>query len=197
MRTASAIAICVAISGVCMGVGAAGAQPQPDAVASSPGAAATGDELHFVSVLTMRGEVAAVDPANRLVTLRDSTGQSSTLEVRSDKDLDAIKVGDPVVARYFEGAQIGKAKVGGAVPIQTLKSGLGSQAQEPTEQRHALFASVKAVDRAHQEVTLKGPDSSLETIMVTNPEELGHLKAGDRVSVTLSKGLVLSLEKQH
>jgi hypothetical protein len=63
--------------------------------------------------------------------------------------------------------------------------------------RHlAVAASVERVDTANQEITLKGPDGSLETIMVTNPEYLSNVEVGDRVAITRPQGLALSREKE-
>jgi hypothetical protein len=55
--------------------------------------------------------------------------------------------------------------------------------------------SVESVDAINQEVTLKGPDGSLETIEVTNPEHLRRIKVGDKVVITHAEALALSLEK--
>ena len=63
-------------------------------------------------------------------------------------------------------------------------------------QQRALSTSVERVDALNQEITLKGPEGSLETIMVSDPEYLSHIKAGDRVVITLPKGLALSLERE-
>ena len=54
--------------------------------------------------------------------------------------------------------------------------------------------SVERVDAANQEITLKGPDGSLETIVVSDPEHLGNVKVGDRVVVTRPQALALSVE---
>lgn len=119
-----------------------------------------------------------------------------TLEARSEEDLAARKVGDRVQVRYFEGAQIGKRERGEAVPVQSLNDGMiGEVAGEPSAKERALSASVERIDALNQEITLKGPDGTLETIMVSNPEYLSHVKIGDRVVITHPQGLALSLEK--
>jgi hypothetical protein len=155
------------------------------------------DELHFVSVLTLHGEVVAIDPANRLVTVRDANGHSSKLEVRSEKDLDSLKVGDRVVARYVEGAQINKKKLRGPARAASLNDGMttGSDFGGTASKGHMLVATVENVDAAEQEVTIKGEDGSLETIMVANPKYLRHIKVGDHVVITGAQALALSLEK--
>jgi hypothetical protein len=44
--------------------------------------------------------------------------------------------------------------------------------------------------------TLKGPDGSLETIMVSNPEQLSRVKVDDRIVITRPQGLALSVERE-
>ncbi|MGA7760176.1 MAG: hypothetical protein WCA59_00425, partial [Candidatus Binataceae bacterium] len=56
--------------------------------------------------------------------------------------------------------------------------------------------SVERVDAANQEITLKGPDGSLETIMVSNPYYRANIKVGDQVVLTRPQALALSLEKE-
>jgi hypothetical protein len=197
MRTVAAIAVCIALGVTCTRLAVAGEQPPPGSAASAQVSATHGDELHFVSVLTIHGEVVSVDPTNRLVTLKDAKGDTSTLEARSEKNLEAVKVGDRVAIRYFEGVQIRKKKPGEAVPVPSLKEGIiGTKPGGPTKKRHAMVASVEAIDAADQEVTLKGPDGSLETIMVTNPGYLERIKVGDQVVITRSQALALSLDKE-
>ena len=73
---------------------------------------------------------------------------------------------------------------------------IGEEAGGPSGKQHALGASVERVDAMNQEITLKGPDGSLETIMVSNPEYLSHVKVGDRVVIMRPQGLALSLERE-
>ena len=79
MRTLAAIAVCIVLGLTCTRLATAGDQPPAGSAAGAQVAATHGDELHFVSVLTLHGEVVSVDPANRLVTLKGPKGETSTL----------------------------------------------------------------------------------------------------------------------
>jgi hypothetical protein len=195
MRTIVRFAVCISLIFACTRVVVAGAKPEPAATASQP-PSAPGDELHFVSVLTLEGEVASIDLANRLVTLRGPKGDTSTLEARNEKDLEPLKAGDHVTIRYFEGAQIAKYKKRDEGPGFSLKHGItAAKLSGPSSKKHAVIATVAKIDTAEQEVTLKGPDGSLETVMVANPAYLEHVKVGDRVGLARAQAMVLSLEK--
>lgn len=190
MKTLVAISISIGLSIACSTHAIAGDQPAAESTVSTQVPVSPGDDLHFVSVLTLNGEVVAIDPATLLITLKTPQGRNSSLEVRSEKDLETIKPGDRITARYVEGAQIDKGR--GGVPIASLNEGINALA---SGQGHPLITSVESVDPVNQEVTLKGPDGSLETIEVTNPEHLRRIKVGDKVVITHAEALALSLEK--
>lgn len=197
MKYITVIALFIALNVTYAQFLVAAEQPQAEPTASTKESAPSGDELHFVSVLTLHGEIVAVDPAKRLVTVKGPTGEVIKLEAKSEDDLANRKAGDRVQVRYFEGAQIGKRAQREAVPVQSLKDGMiGAEAGGPSEKPHAQGASVEGVDAINQEITLKGPDGSVETIMVSNPEYLSRVRVGDRVVIMRPQRLALSLEKE-
>ena len=197
MKILAAIAVCFAVSAACARFAAAGEQAQAGSSADTQPLPTAGDELHFVSVLTFHGEIVAVEPAKRLVTLKSPSGEVLTLEAEREQDLAARKVGERVLVRYFEGAQIGKREPGEATPVHSLKDGmLGAEVAESSGKRRGLAASVERVDAVNQEITLKGPDGSLETIMVSNPDYLRKVRVGDRVVITRPQALALSVKSE-
>ena len=190
MKTLAAISMSVGLCVACTTI--ARAQQPSESTATTQVPVNAGDEIHFVSVLTLNGEVVAIDPASLLITLKTPQGRASTLEVRGQKDLEAIKPGDRIAARYVEGAQIDNAKAGGGAPVASLNEGINALTAGKGQ---PLVVSVESVDAINQEVTLKGPDGSLETIEVANPEHLRRIKVGDQVVITHAEALALSLEK--
>ena len=192
MKHITVMAVCIALNITYARLAAAAEQPQAGSTEGSQDSATSGDELHFVSVLTFHGEIVAVQPAKRLFTLKGPDGKLLTLEAEKEQDLAARKVGEHVLVRYVEGAQIGK-RASGVVSVQSLKDGMIGAVSGG---KRALAASVERVDATNQEITLKGPDGSLETIMVSNPDQLSNLKVGDRVVITRPQGLALSVEKE-
>jgi len=192
MKHITVMAVCIALNVTYARLAAAAEQPQAGSTEGSQDSATSGDELHFVSVLTFHGEIVAVQPAKRLFTLKGPDGKLLTLEAEKEQDLAARKVGEHVLVRYVEGAQIGK-RASGVVSVQSLKDGMIGAVSGG---KRALAASVERVDATNQEITLKGPDGSLETIMVSNPDQLSNLKVGDRVVITRPQGLALSVEKE-
>lgn len=197
MKILAAVAVCFAISAAYAPFATSGEQ-QTGSSASTQPLPTAGDELHFVSVLTFHGEIVAVDAAKRLITLKGPNGERLTLEAERKQDIAGRKVGERVMVRYFEGAQIEKTEPGGAVPVHSLKNGiLGAEAWgSPGKRKQTLAGSVERVDAANQEITLRGPDGSLETIMISNPENLSKFMVGERVVIVRPQALALSLEKE-
>jgi hypothetical protein len=157
-------------------------------------------ELHFETVLTVHCQVVSVDPASRLLTVKGSNGAKIRLEVRDAKKLEGIRAGDRLLVRYIEAVRIRKGTPDRAMPAVSLKAGVleaqpdhqgGGVSHELT-----LVATVQAVDELDQEITLRGPDGSLETVMVEDPEYLKSLKAGDRIVFTHLQALALSVERE-
>ena len=87
----------------------------------------------------------------------------------------------------FSGKELLKAGIIAAEPGEPAKAG--------NPRQHMAVGSVEAIDKPFQEITLKGPDGSQETVMVENPETLEHLKVGDQIVITDALALALSLEK--
>jgi hypothetical protein len=191
------IAACLVLGVTTIVLSAAAQRPKAESVGSTQISATSADELHFVSVLTSRGEVVAVDPAKLLVTVKSAEGRYTNLEVRRELDLQGLKVGDRITVRYFEGAQIHEQRLGEAAPTFSLKEGMMSATLGgPSKKKHALVASVEKVDMINQEITIKAPDGSLETIMVANPGYLKNIKVGDQVGMTRLQALALSVVKE-
>ena len=192
MKHSAMIALGLVLSVAC--VRYASAQESQSPPASTGASAAPEDNLHFVTLLTLKGEVVTVDPANLLVAMKQENGNVSTIEVRTTGELEGIKPGDRVSVQYFEGGQIGKPEGSEASTLASLRDGLLAAIGSPM--KHHLVGSVERVDTYSQEVTLKGSDGSLQTIEITNPEDLENVKAGDTVVITNAQALALSLTKE-
>ena len=156
-------------------------------------------KVQETAVVTLRGTVEAIDKEKQTVTLKGPK-RSLTLQVRDPKKLDAIKVGDPVVGKYYEALAIEVKKAGTATPgvttqqaTQTSKAGetpAGAVGQQVT-----LTATIVAVDKAAHTVTIKGPEGNTETIKARNPKNLEGVKEGDLVELTYTRALAIALDK--
>lgn len=152
------------------------------------------------AVAKVHGTVAAVDKENRTITLKGPKGRTVTLDVQDPSKLDAVKVGDPVVATYVEAVAIQVKKAGSATPgITTEERRIGSKPGETPAgaigREVTVTGTITAVDKKAQTVTIKGPRGHQETVKVKDPKNLEGVKAGDLIELTYAQALAVSLDR--
>jgi hypothetical protein len=58
-----------------------------------------------------------------------------------------------------------------------------------------ITASIEAIDKEQSLVTLKGPEGDVETVKVMDPKNLDKVKVGDRIAITYTEALAISVEE--
>jgi ribosomal protein S17 len=151
------------------------------------------------AVVTLRGTVEAIDKEKQTVTLK---GPKRTLvvQVQDPKKLDAIKVGDPVVGKYYEALAFEVKKAGTATPGITAQQGVASSKPSETPagavgQRVTVTVTITEIDKKAGTVTVKGPEGRTETIKARDPKNLDAVKVGDLVEITYTRALAIALDK--
>ena len=150
-------------------------------------------------VETITASVEALDLANRMVTLRGPQGNVVSLRVdESVKNLPQVKVGDQVVAKYYVSLVVRMAEPGDPKMMET--SGLASA--KPGEmpagvaaRQVTVTASVEAIDKETPSITLKGPEGNVVRVRVMDPKNLEKVKVGDKLFITYTEALAISVEK--
>jgi hypothetical protein len=183
------------------GVAGAGPATAPTVAQAAPPATppAATPKAQGAAAVTLRGTVEAVDKEKQTVTVKGPK-RTLTLPVRDPKKLDAIKVGDPVVANYYEALAIEIKKPGTATPGVTAQHGLASSkpGQVPAGaigEQVTVTATIVAIDKAARTVTIKGPGGDTEVIKARDPKNLEAVKVGDLVELTYTRALVIGLDK--
>ncbi len=148
----------------------------------------------------VRATVESVDVAGRTVTLKGPKGKSFTVSVDDGvKSLENVKVGDEVVARYYEAIAFELKKAGEAVPGKSEKEGAAAlpPGQKPggaTGRQVKVVATITAIDRAKNSVTLTGPEGRSLDLTARDPKNLQKVKVGDLVEITYTEALAVSVE---
>jgi Cu/Ag efflux protein CusF len=153
--------------------------------------------------VTIEAEVTAVNLQERTVTLKDETGNLSTLQVGDNvKRLDEIRAGDVVKAEYL------------TYMLTEFRDPTPEEYQEPLvviadaevaskdlPPGAAVGAVIKAVvtveakDMAAKLVTIKGPRGNYVVLPVEDVALLEDLKIGERVVIIYTEVVALTLEK--
>jgi hypothetical protein len=159
------------------------------------------EAVRSITVITVHGKIAEVDKANKQVVLEGPEGRKVTLKVNNPYNLNAAKVGEPVVTRFYEIVTIRKKRPGEVLPSASLKEGVatakpGGVPGAVAEQKASLVVSVAAIDEANGTVTIKAPDGTIEKVKARDPKNLKQVKVGDDLVVTLDRAVAISLDKE-
>ena len=147
--------------------------------------------------------VTAIDKATREVTLKSEDGESSKIVVGPEvQRFDEIAVGDTVRARYTIcmttelRAPTEDEKKEPFVALESSgKSPEGTAPAAGAARMFRIVATIEALDRTTQTVTLKGPEGAYVTVKVEEPALLTKPRIGDTVVVSVAESVALSLEK--
>jgi Cu/Ag efflux protein CusF len=147
---------------------------------------------------TVTATIQAIDATNRLVTLKFDDGTVNTVlagpEVRRFNEL---KVGDKVTFRYHESAVLQLHKAGTPAPASSVKEGMersagpkpgGTMAQQVT-----ATVTVEAIDPALPSITVKTEDGDRVTYHVEDKKNLEGVTVGDRIEITFTRALMISV----
>src|SRR5438105_10887738 len=147
------------------------------------------------TMVTIRGWIDAIDKTNRTVTLKGPRGGTVTLDVKDPTKLDAMAVGDPVVAAYLEALALKVRRVPGAGPGTSVQEARAEITSATVGREVVVTATITAVDRNAQTVTIKDPRGNPETIKVKDPANLQGIDAGDLAELTYTQALAITLDK--
>ena len=156
-------------------------------------------KVQEAAVVTVRGTVEAIDTEKQTVTLKGPK-RTLTVHVRDPKKLEAIKVGDPVVAKYYEALAFEVKKPGAATPGTTAQQGVATSKPGETPagaigQQVTVTVTIVAIDKKADTATIKGPDGTTETVKARDPKNLEAVKVGDLVEITYTRALAIALDK--
>jgi predicted small lipoprotein YifL len=158
-------------------------------------------EMRQTATTTAQAKVVGVDQKDRAVTLQASDGHEFTIHVGDEvRNLPQVHKGDMVNVVYHEALAAklvkkghGKAGVQAAegaerAPVGAMPAAAGARTIQVT-------ATVTRVDKANQEVTLKGPRGKSVDVKVQNPENMELVKKGDLVEITYTEAVAISVDK--
>lgn len=112
------------------------------------------------------------------------------------KNFDQIMIGDKVVAKYNVAISAEVTKMTG--PRERVEQTTKAREAGSVTKAHTvtILADVIATDPPKRTMTLRGP-KNVVTIDVENPMHFNLVKKGDRVLVTYTEAIALSLEPVH
>jgi len=154
-------------------------------------------------MVTLTGEVAAIDPASRYVTLRGPFGGELTGRVQDDvKNLDQVKVGDMLTIAYYQSMALSAHKSGEPNPLFTGgEAATAAEGKRPggyVSKQQKRTVTVVAVDAKTRSIVFQGEDGTLFPVEVERPEfaqKLQGVRAGDKIDVVVTEAVIATVTK--
>ena len=146
--------------------------------------------------------VKSVDYDSRLITLQGQDGKTLTVEASPEvKRLKEIKAGDMVVIDLTQAIAVELKKAGSAPGVsvkEEVKRAKASEKPGISGQREVKSTvTIDAVDLKNNIVNFTGPKGNVNVVAVQRPEMrefLKTLKVGDKVDVTFTEAVAVSVE---
>lgn len=146
--------------------------------------------------------VEAVDYEKRMVMLKGPDGESVTIEVQDKvKNFAQVEVGDLLTVEYIEAVSIqvfaaGDVEPGAAAVGAVSKAELGQKPAGIAVKEVVLVVTIEAIDKDNQLVTLKSAGGESKTVKARNPDNLEKVEVGDKVMITYTAALGISVTEK-
>lgn len=147
---------------------------------------------------TATATVESIERSSRQVTLKEDNGDYSTIVVPPEnKRFDTIKVGDKVTARYWENIVL-RLKLPGEKAVDTETAAVtpsgGAKAGGTAATQRTITATITRIDPKTPSITFTGPNNWRYSSRVQDRDMLKKVKVGDRVDITWTEAVMISLE---
>jgi Cu/Ag efflux protein CusF len=179
---------------------AVAATPAPAQTTKSSSVSTGPGTVKTVETARATATVAAIDMATRTVSLKRSDG--SVIDVHAGEEvrnLDKVRVGDTVTAEYTQALSLSLKKGAAGVPrrsqsVEVARAPIGGQPSASVGMKTSVLADVVAVNGKTKVATLRGPDGHTVDLKVSDPEQLGNIKAGDQVEAVYTQANAISVQ---
>jgi Cu/Ag efflux protein CusF len=170
------------------------------ALAALPLAALAQAPVTQTDSVEVTAKIEAIDKTTRLVSLKDEDGETETIYCGPEvKRFDELKVGDTVTFRYYESIayEIRKPGQPSGLPAETgptITRGQGARPGGTIAQQETATVTVKAIDAKVPSITVLTEDGRTVSFKVEDKKTLKDVKVGDKVEVTYTQALMISVK---
>lgn len=158
----------------------------------------TPSQSTIAELVTLTGEVVAVDAASRYITLRGPLGGEITGHVdEAVKNLDQVKAGDMLTIAYYSSVAFSATKKGEPNPLFTggeaASAAPGEKPEGYVSKQVKKTVTVVSVDPDAKSIVFQNADGTLFPVEVKRPEfvqKLQGIRAGDQMDIVYSEALI-------
>lgn len=155
---------------------------------------------HEKEPVTIKATIDAIDHDTRMVTLKEKDGKTTTIYAGPEvRRFDELKVGDVVTFRINESVVYQIRKPGQSAPPDKkddpaiVRDAAAKPGGTKTTQE-TKTVTVKAIDTKTSAVTIQTEDGRTSTHKVNDKSLVKDLKVGDRVVITYTTAVAISIE---
>jgi hypothetical protein len=142
--------------------------------------------------------IEAIEQGTRMLTIKNDDGTYETIQVPRDiRRFSELKVGDRITARYYDNVVVRLKKPGEtAVEVEdaTLTRGTGKSPSGTVASQLTMTVSVVAIDPKVPSITVKGPNGWTYSRKVKDTKALAQVKVGDRLDITWTEAVLISVD---
>lgn len=152
--------------------------------------------------ISRRAVVQKIDYQTREITVKDDTGETTTIVAGPlVRNFNQIRPGDKVALKYRETVTILGVSGVAAVParaesLDVARAPLGEKPAGVIVQKGEVIADVVAINRKERTVTLKGPRRTLTVQVDKDVKGFDRLKQGDKVYVRSTAALAVAVTSE-
>ena len=148
---------------------------------------------------TVTATIEAIEASTHTLTLKKPDGTYvSVIAGPEIKRFDELKIGDKVNARYYDNLVI-RLKKPGEKDVDTAARATTPSGQElpggTKARQRTITATITAIDPAMPSVTFTGPNGWKYSSKVEDKAALDKVKVGDKVDITWTEAVLLSVER--
>lgn len=145
------------------------------------------------------GTVEAIEAQSRTVTLKKPDGTFVTVVAGPEvKRFAELKVGDKVTARFYENLVL-RMKQPGEADVNSAARGVTPAVQDlpgaTKAKQRTITATITNIDMKTPSITFTGPSGWKYTSRVLDKEALAKVKVGDKVDLTWTEAVLVSLDR--
>jgi hypothetical protein len=164
------------------------------------------DPVNLENTREVSATVESVDAQRRLLGLREQSGEKFTIQAGPEvRNFTQIKVGDRVVARYYEALaatlrQRGDGSGEAQAPVTDAVVGRAAVGDRPgvaAGTQTMQTVRITGVDKKNHVVSFYGSDGLARSLPIRTPQGqafAAKLKVGDEVEVTYTEAVALTVE---
>ena len=149
---------------------------------------------------TRTATVEAIDPATRMVTLKNAQGETKSIHLgKAAINFDKIAVGDKVRATLAEEVAVDISK-GGMPPSADESSAVvlapkGAKPGMLIADTDQITGKVQSIDADKRTITFAQADGTPKTVKAGQKVNLSDLKPGDDITARVTQALAIVVEK--